>query len=144
MLINIKEIKLSVSNYPIHMPSRDMIRHDALKSGFKLKEQSNGKMDLNSYVFTFVDLVLKRATEPQPGDTVYYPATLTPEEDGNGYMVTFRDVAQAITAGRTLKEAIEYGTDAILVSKDFYDEDGLAFPRPSAPQAGDLMIPMQF
>lgn len=124
--------------------SRDAIRHEALGSGLKLKEQSNGKMDLNEYIFVFVDAIIKRASEALPGDIVYYPATLTPEEDGNGFMVTFRDVPQAITAGSTLEEAIEYATDAILVSKDFYDEDGIAFPRPSAPQAGDLMIPMQF
>lgn len=124
--------------------SRDAIRHEALASGLKLKEQSNGKMDLNEYIFVFVDAIIKRASETLPGDIVYYPATLTPEEDGNGFMVTFRDVPQAITAGSTLKETIEYATDAILVSKDFYDEDGIAFPRPSAPQAGDLMIPMQF
>lgn len=124
--------------------SRDAIRHEALASGLKLKEQASGTMDLNEYIFVFVDAIINRASEAQPGDVVYYPATLTPEEEGSGYMVTFRDVPQAITAGSTLQEAIEYATDAILVSKDFYDEDAIAFPRPSAPQSGDLMIPMQF
>ena len=138
-----KENTLTVVNYPIHMPSRDMIRHDALKSGFKLKEQSNGKMDLNEYVFVFVDLVLKRASESQTGGILYYPATLTPEEDGNGYMVTFRDVPQAITAGSTFKEALVYAHDAIVVAKDFYDEDGLPYPLPSAIQPGDVMIAMK-
>lgn len=127
----------------IPMLSRDAIRHEALKSGFSLKEQANGTKDLNEYVFVFVKNILNRACEPKQGDVVYYPATLTAEEDGNGYMVTFRDVPQAITSGSTFKEALEYAHDAIIVCKDFYDEENLPYPTPSAPQAGDVMIAMK-
>ena len=123
--------------------SRDAIRHEALASGFKLKEQPNGKMDLNEYVFVFVDAIIKRASEAVSGDVVYYPATFTPEEDGQGYTVTFRDVPQAITGGATFKEALEYAHDVILVAKDFYDEDSLPYPKPSAIQPGDVMVAMK-
>lgn len=33
--------------------TNDQIKEIALKSGFKLKEQSDGSMDLNSYVYDF-------------------------------------------------------------------------------------------
>lgn len=75
---------------------------------------------------------------------IYYPATVTPYDDGPGYMMTFRDVPQAITGGETFVEAIDMAMDALLVSRDFYIEDGKPFPVPSCPQAGDVMIPSDF
>ena len=34
-----------------------------------------------------------------------YPVTLTPEKEG-GYVVTFRDIPEAITQGETVEEAL--------------------------------------
>ncbi|QFP93532.1 hypothetical protein [Edwardsiella phage vB_EtaM_ET-ABTNL-9] len=36
---------------------KERIKKMALGSGFKLKEQPNGEMDLNPYVYEFVDMV---------------------------------------------------------------------------------------
>lgn len=122
------------------MLSRDAIRHEALQSGLKLKPQANGREDLNEYIFVFVERIINRLNEEKVKDLLLYPATFTPEEDGDGFMVTFRDIPQAITAGSTLSEAIEYAHDALLVCQDFYKEEGLPYPSPSVIQAGDIMI----
>lgn len=37
--------------------NKERIKKMALGSGFKLKEQPNGEMDLNPYVYEFVDMV---------------------------------------------------------------------------------------
>ena len=36
-----------------------------------------------------------------------FPATLTPEKDGLGYTVRFRNLPEAITSGRDRREALE-------------------------------------
>jgi len=39
--------------------SKQKIRQLALDKGFKLKEQSNGEMDLNPYVYDFAEALIK-------------------------------------------------------------------------------------
>jgi antitoxin HicB len=42
-----------------------------------------------------------------------YPVTLTPDETDGGFVVTFRDVSEAITQGDTTEEALEQAADAL-------------------------------
>lgn len=39
--------------------AKDQVKDIALRSGFKLKEQPNGEMDLNPYVYHFAELLIK-------------------------------------------------------------------------------------
>src|SRR2546426_6435664 len=42
-----------------------------------------------------------------------YPATLTPDADDGGFVVTFVDLPEAITQGDTLPEALEQAADCL-------------------------------
>lgn len=57
-------------------------------------------------------------------------ARFEPAPEG-GFVVTFRDVPEAITQGDTLEEARAMAVDALVTSMDFYLEDGREVPRPS-------------
>lgn len=68
-----------------------------------------------------------------------YPATFTPAEEG-GFVVTFRDIPEAITQGDDEAEALKEAQDALVTAMDFYFEDRRPVPAPSAPQKGDRLI----
>lgn len=68
-----------------------------------------------------------------------YPAIFEPVKEG-GFVVTFRDVPEAITQGETMEEAKVYALDALITGADFYQEDGRPFPEPSEPQEGEVLI----
>jgi antitoxin HicB len=57
-----------------------------------------------------------------------YPATLTPDQDDGGYVVTFRDVPEAITQGEDVEEALRNAADALTVALEFYAEGKERFP----------------
>ena len=59
---------------------------------------------------------------------------------GNGFVVTFRDVPEAITQGDNFADAVEMAQDALRTAMEFYDEDGKPRPLPSEPQQGDVLI----
>ena len=40
--------------------NKQYIKELALECGFKLKEQPNGELDLNPYVYTFADKLIKQ------------------------------------------------------------------------------------
>lgn len=67
-----------------------------------------------------------------------YPANLT--RGDNAFIVTFRDIPEALTQGETYEEAIEMAEDALLTSMDFYFEDNRLVPPPSKPQQGEVLI----
>ncbi|SMG09130.1 type II toxin-antitoxin system HicB family antitoxin [Paraburkholderia susongensis] len=69
-----------------------------------------------------------------------YPATLKPED--GGYVVTFRDIPEAITQGESLEEALEMAADALLTAMDFYVEDRRTVPPPSAAKRGEHYVPL--
>lgn len=71
--------------------------------------------------------------------TVKYPATFTPAEEG-GFVVTFRDIPEAITQGDDEAEALTMAADVLLSSMEFYFEDKRQVPPPSAPEAGERLI----
>lgn len=68
-----------------------------------------------------------------------YPAKFTPAKEG-GYVVTFRDIPEAITQGDSLDEAMEMAHDVLVSSMDFYFEDRRAVSAPSAPRRGERLI----
>ncbi len=68
-----------------------------------------------------------------------YPATLEKAAEG-GYIVTFRDIPEAITQGDDLNEALEMAADALLTAMAFYFEDGRQVPAPSKPLKGERLV----
>ena len=70
---------------------------------------------------------------------MFYPARFTPAEEG-GFVVTFRDIPEAITQGDDLSEAREMAADALLSAMDFYFEDKRSVPMPSPAEAGEEMV----
>ena len=69
---------------------------------------------------------------------VRYPACMTP--DDGGYVVTFRDVPEAITQGDTMGEALEMAADALVTAMSMYVEAGKPLPKPSKPQRGEMLV----
>lgn len=67
-----------------------------------------------------------------------YPARVG--RDGNGYMVSFRDIPEALTSGATREEAVEMAHDALATAMEFYLEDRRPVPMPSEPRKGEVLI----
>lgn len=67
-----------------------------------------------------------------------YPATFT-EEDG-GFVVTFRDIPEAITQGDDEAEALTMAKDVLVSAMEVYFDEKRQVPAPSAPQPGDRLI----
>lgn len=60
-----------------------------------------------------------------------YPVTLTPDKKDGGYVVTFRDIPEAITQGETVEEALAMAAEALESAMDFYFEGRRTVPMPS-------------
>lgn len=58
-----------------------------------------------------------------------YPVRL--RRDGRFFLVTFPDIPEAITQGRSEEEALRAAKDALETALDFYFEDGRIVPAPS-------------
>lgn len=67
-----------------------------------------------------------------------YPATLT--VDGDGYLVKFPDIPEALTQGTTREEALDMAADALRTAMDFYFEDGRRVPMPSRVKRGQVAV----
>lgn len=61
---------------------------------------------------------------------MFYPATFTQASEG-GFVVTFRDIPEAITQGDNEEEALNMAQDALITAFDFYFEDRRIIPLPS-------------
>lgn len=68
-----------------------------------------------------------------------YAATLSPDE-GGGFIVTFRDIPEAITHGENEVDALEMAKDALTTAMDFYFEDRRAVPAPSPQKHGEQLV----
>lgn len=68
-----------------------------------------------------------------------YPAQFEPAPEG-GYVVTFRDIPEAITQGDSEAEAAAMAADALLSAMEFYFEDRRAVPAPSAREPGERLV----
>jgi antitoxin HicB len=67
-----------------------------------------------------------------------YPAKFD-LEDGC-YVVTFRDIPEALTQGYSFDEAKEMALDALVTALDFYFDDQKTVPVPSPAQEGEHLI----
>lgn len=68
-----------------------------------------------------------------------YPARFKPAPEG-GFVVTFRDIPEAITQGDTDAEAMEMAEDALLTAMGFYFEDKRSVPLPSKVKRGEQWV----
>jgi len=76
-----------------------------------------------------------------------YPATFTPDPEAHGseaqgYVVTFRDVPEAITEGETIEEAALHAVDALESALAMYVSAHENLPAVSAAEPGERMIPL--
>ncbi|MFW2014213.1 type II toxin-antitoxin system HicB family antitoxin [Acinetobacter bereziniae] len=69
-----------------------------------------------------------------------YPAKLYRNPDTNCYIVSFRDIPEALTQGYSLDEAKEQALDALISAFDFYFEDNRSIPMPSKALEGEYLI----
>ena len=69
-----------------------------------------------------------------------FPVTLTPDESDGGFVVTFRDIPEAITQGETVEDALVMAKDALKTAMEFYFEDKRCVPAPSKPKRGQHTI----
>lgn len=68
-----------------------------------------------------------------------YPAKFEAAPEG-GFVVTFRDIPEAITQGDTREEAVEMARDVLESAMDFYFEDSRPVPLPSRAHKGEELI----
>lgn len=68
-----------------------------------------------------------------------YPARLERADEG-GFVVTFRDIPEAITQGDDETEALAMAKDALITAMDFYFEDKRPVPLPSRLQEDEHAI----
>ncbi len=69
-----------------------------------------------------------------------FPVTLTPDPTDGGYVITFRDIPEAITQGETPEEALHMAREALETAMEFYFEDKRAVPVPSKPKRGQPVV----
>lgn len=67
-----------------------------------------------------------------------YPAIFTAE--GDRFVVTFRDIPEAITQGDDDVDAMFMAKDVLIASMEVYFDEKRQVPAPSASQPGDRMI----
>ena len=67
-----------------------------------------------------------------------YPAVITP--DGDGWLVTFPDIPEALSAGSTWEEAVDMAGDALVTALEFYFGDKREIPQPSRPKKGQVQV----
>ncbi|TPW28595.1 type II toxin-antitoxin system HicB family antitoxin [Martelella alba] len=71
--------------------------------------------------------------------TYAYAATFEPMEEGEGFVVSFEDIPEAITEGDTMAEARDMAADALGVALLTYLE--LERPLPEAKASGEMIMP---
>lgn len=67
-----------------------------------------------------------------------YPATIA--RDGDGFVMSFSDIPEALTGAKTRSEVLELAVDALTTAMDFYFEDRRAVPLPSPLKRGQVGI----
>ena len=74
--------------------------------------------------------------------TYTYPVILTEDPEDGGYVVTCRDLPEAITQGDTVAEALAEAADALDEALCGRINHGRDIPEPSAEQAGEQLVPV--
>ena len=67
-----------------------------------------------------------------------YPATIT--KDGRDFLVTFKDIPEAITFGKTEADALSNAVDALETGLSFYVDARKPLPKPSKAKRGQKVI----
>lgn len=65
---------------------------------------------------------------------MFFPAKVEP--DGDGWLVTFPDIPEAVTGAPTKEEALVMAADALKVALEFYFDDRREIPEPSRVKKG--------
>ena len=73
---------------------------------------------------------------------MYYYARFLQDPVSKAYVVSFRDIPEALTQGGTYEEAKKSAKNALITAIEFYFEDMQEIPKPSAPQEGEIEIKM--
>lgn len=68
-----------------------------------------------------------------------YPAIFTPSDEG-GFVVTFRDIPEAITQGDDESEAAAMARDVLREAMGVYFDERRAVPSPSKQQKGERLV----
>ncbi len=68
-----------------------------------------------------------------------FPAKLTAEPEG-GFLVTFRDIPEAITQGEDREDALFHAKDALESALEFYFNEPRLVPKPSPIKAGEEYV----
>lgn len=71
-----------------------------------------------------------------------YPAKITPDLDDGGFVVTFRDLPEAITQGDTIEECLSQASDCLGESLAFRIDDNLEIPVADRPENGEYLVPV--
>lgn len=69
-----------------------------------------------------------------------YPARFEPDLEAGGYVVTFRDIPEAVTQGDDDAEAMAMAEDVLISSIEYYFEKKRTVPPPSAAQPDERLV----
>ena len=69
-----------------------------------------------------------------------FPVTFQFDDVHGGYVVSFRDIPEAITQGETVEEALAMAQESLEMAMEFYFEDKRAVPTPSKPKRGQRVV----
>jgi antitoxin HicB len=69
-----------------------------------------------------------------------YPAHFEPDTEAGGYVVTFRDIPEAITQGDDEAEAMTMAEEVLISAIEFYLEDKRQVPPPSKAKKGERIV----
>lgn len=69
-----------------------------------------------------------------------YPARFTPDKKDGGFVVSFRDIPEAITQGDTVEECREDAAGALQAALEGRILSGLDIPKASKPKRGEHLI----
>ena len=71
-----------------------------------------------------------------------YPVALTPDEADGGFVVTCRDLPEAITQGETIAQCLSEAADCLGEAIAGRLADGLEIPAPSESHSGEYLVPV--
>jgi len=69
-----------------------------------------------------------------------YPARFAPDKKDGGYVVSFRDISEAITQGETADECREEAAGALQAALEGRIMSNLDIPKASKPKRGEYLI----
>lgn len=67
-----------------------------------------------------------------------YPARI--RKHGDGYVIRFRDIPEALSSAGSRGEALGMAVDALATAMEFYLEDQRPVPPPSTPRRGEVPV----